>query len=293
MNRATKALVRAANRLSTTPIGVGSLRHAVPGLVARPAELHRAIAGKTVLITGASSGIGAATARTVGAAGATVLLVARRGEELRDVRDDIERLGGTAAVYVCDLTDFDALDALAETVLAEHGRVDVLVNNAGMSIRRKVDRSAGRFHDLERQMRLNYFAAVRLVLALLPSMRERRDGHVVTISTWAVQVRPARFSGYAASKAALEAWLDCVSAEAAPDGVAFTTIRMPLVRTPMITPTKAYRRAPAISAEEAAAVVAEAIVHRPRRLRPPISQALALSEAFSARSVDRIRRRFG
>jgi short-subunit dehydrogenase len=229
----------------------------------------------------------------LGAAGAHVLLAARRGEELRAVREDIERAGGTADVYVCDLTDFDALDAMAEKILAEHGHVDVLVTNAGMSIRRRVDHSASRFHDLERQMRLNYFAAVRLVLAVLPSMRERHRGHVVTISTWAVQVRPARFSGYAASKAALEAWLDCVSAEALPDGVAFTTIRMPLVRTPMITPTKAYRAAPAISADEAATVVAEAIVHRPRRLRPPISQALALSEAVAARSLDGIRRRFG
>ena len=293
MTRPARALIRAANRLTTTPAGIGSLRHALPGLATTTAELRTAVAGKTVLVTGASSGIGAATARALGAAGAHVLLVARRGDELDAVRADIEQGGGTADVYVCDLTDFDALDAMAEKVLAEHGHVDVLVTNAGMSIRRRVDRSAGRFHDLERQMRLNYFAAARLVLALLPSMRERHQGHVVTISTWAVQVRPARFSGYAASKAALEAWLDCVSAEALPDGVAFTTIRMPLVRTPMITPTKAYRGAPAISAEQAAAVVAEAIVHRPRRLRPPISQALALSEAVAARSLDGIRRRFG
>jgi NAD(P)-dependent dehydrogenase (short-subunit alcohol dehydrogenase family) len=293
VNRYARWAVRTANRVTTRPTGLStSLRHLVPGR-AEEAQLRDAIGGKTILVTGASSGIGEATARLAGEAGAHVLLVARRFEELERVKSEIEAAGGRADAYVCDLSDFDALDATAEKILAEHGQIDVLVNNAGMSIRRRLDRSTDRFHDFERQMRLNYFAAIRLIMAVLPGMRARHGGHVVTISTWAVQVRPARFSGYAASKAALEAWLDCVQAEVAEDGVDFTTIRMPLVRTPMITPTKAYRGAPALTPREAAEVVGEAMVHRPRRLRPPISQMLAFSDALSPRSVDRIRRRYG
>jgi short-subunit dehydrogenase len=294
MNRHAKAMIYAVNRLGATPTGFsGRYRRMIPGSSGGGSGLERALRGKIVLVTGASSGIGEATSRLVASAGGHVLLVARRIEQLEQVRADIEAAGGTADVYPCDLTDFDALDAMTAEVLAEHGHVDVLVNNAGLSIRRKVDRSQGRFHDFERPMRLNYFAPIRLALALLPSMRERGAGHVITISTWAVQVRPARFSGYAASKAALEVWSDCVHAEVAEDGIDFTTIRMPLVRTPMIAPTKAYRRLPALSPEQAANTVGDAIIYRPRRLRPAFSQAVAMSEALVPRSVDRIRRTFG
>src|SRR5439155_21688258 len=132
---------------------------------------------------------------------------------------DIVSDGGSAFAYQCDLTDFDELDAMVAKVLADHHHVDVLVNNAGRSIRRRVERSDGRFHDFERLMRLNYLAAVRVTLVVLPSMRERRSGQVINISSWAVQVRPARYSGYAASKAALEAWSDCVQGEVLDGGV--------------------------------------------------------------------------
>jgi NAD(P)-dependent dehydrogenase (short-subunit alcohol dehydrogenase family) len=277
----------AANRVGAVPTGKAGRQRALP----TASSLQRAAAGKVVLITGASSGIGEATALLLGEAGATVLLVARTGSELERVRSDIVSNGGTAFAYECDLTDFAELDTMVAKVLADHGHVDVLVNNAGHSIRRRVERSDGRFHDFERLMRLNYLAAIRVTLGFLPSMRDRRTGQIINISSWAVQVRPARFSGYAASKAALEAWSDCVQGEVLDEGVLFTTIRMPLVRTPMIEPTKAYRYVPALRASEAAKAVGDAIVRRPRRLRPAVGQFLAVTEAISPRSMDRIRSR--
>jgi NAD(P)-dependent dehydrogenase (short-subunit alcohol dehydrogenase family) len=275
----------AANRVLVSPTGLAGRHRKLA-----PDELRRAVAGKVVLITGSSSGIGAAAARRLGGAGATVLLVARSADALDLVRQDIEDAGGVAYSYPCDLSDFDALDAMAAKVLADHGHVDVLVNNAAHSIRRLVERSDGRFHDFERQIRLNYLAAIRLTLALLPVMRQRHRGQIVNVSSWAVQVRPARFAGYVASKAALEAWSDAVQSEVVDDGVLFTTIRMPLVRTPMIAPTRLYRRVPALRPDEAARSIADAIVCRPRRLRPVFSQLVDTAETISPRAMDRVRK---
>lgn len=285
--RSLRGLAGAVHRLGAAPTGIAG-RHR--DLLSSDG-LRRAVAGKVVLITGASSGIGEATARLLGTAGATVALVARTGSELDRVRGDIVADGGSASAYECDLTDFDALDTMVAKVLADHGHVDVLVNNAGHSIRRRVEKSDGRLHDFERLIRLNYLAAIRVTMGLLPSMRARHSGQIVNISSWAVQVRPARYSGYATSKAALEAWSDCVQGEVLDEGVLFTTIRMPLVRTPMIAPTKAYRYVPALRASEAAATVGDAIVRRPRRLRPAVSQFLAAADAVSPRAMDRVRSR--
>jgi NAD(P)-dependent dehydrogenase (short-subunit alcohol dehydrogenase family) len=174
------------------------------------------------------------------------------------------------------------VDELVANVLQEHGHLDVLVNNAGHSIRRRVERSEGRFHDFERLIQLNYLAAIRLIVGFLPSMRERRSGQIVNISSWAVQVRPARFAGYVASKAALEAWSDSVQAEVRDEGVLFTTIRMPLVRTPMIAPTKAYSRVPALRPDQAAQSIVDAIV---------FSQLVDVTEAISPTYMDRVRGR--
>ena len=164
------------------------------------------LAGRTVLVTGASSGIGEATARAVAGRGATVLLVARRADELDRVRAAIEAAGGRAAAYPCDLTDGDAVDALVARVLADHGAVDYLVNNAGRSIRRSLHLSHDRFHDFERTMAVNYFGPVRLTMGLLPAMRAQRFGHVVNIVTWGVQMKAPKFAAYIASKAALDTW---------------------------------------------------------------------------------------
>jgi NAD(P)-dependent dehydrogenase (short-subunit alcohol dehydrogenase family) len=205
-------------------------------LLGRPGPLG----GRTVLVTGASSGIGEATARAVAGRGATVLLVARRPDELERVRSAIEAAGGRAASYACDLTDGDAVDALVARLLAEHGAVDYLVNNAGRSIRRSLALSYDRFHDVERTMAINYFGPVRLTMGLLPAMRAQRFGHVVNIVTWGVQMKAPKFSAYIASKTALDTWSRIAGREAYADNVTFTNMRFSLVRTPMSAPTEAY-----------------------------------------------------
>ena len=252
-------------------------------------SLADAVEGKVVVITGASSGVGRATALAVGRAGATVVLVARGKDALEDTRAAVEQAGGAACVHPADLADLDAIGHLAHDVLDEFGAVDVLVNNAGRSIRRSIELSYDRMHDFQRTMQLNYFGAVRLMLSLLPSMRERRTGHVVNISSTGVQAKVPRFAGYVASKAALDAFSDCVAAEVHHDNVRFTTVYMPLVRTPMIAPTAIYRRMPAMTPEEAAAMVCDAIVYRPRRIGTPVGTLAAIGNAVSPRSMDLVR----
>ncbi len=221
------------------------------------------LAGRRVLVTGASSGIGEATARACAARGATVLLVARRADALDRVRSEIEATGGTASSYPCDLTDAARTERLVAQVIEEHGGVDLLVNNAGRSIRRSIALSYDRMHDFERTMAINYFAPVRLMLGLLPGMVERGDAHVVNILTWGVQVKAPKFAAYIASKSALDVWSRIAGRELYGDGVTFTNIRMSLVRTAMIGPTDAYRRAPALTSEQAAAKVVRALEDRP------------------------------
>ena len=196
------------------------------------------LAGRLVLVTGASSGIGEATARAVARRGATVLLVARRETELERVRAAIEADGGRAAAYTCDVTDGDAVDALVARVLAEHGAVDYLVNNAGRSIRRSLALTQGRFHDFERTMAVNYFAPVRLTMGLLPAMRQQRFGHVVNVLSWGVQVKAPKFTAYLASKSALDTWSRIAGRETYADNVTFTNIRFGLVRTAMVVPDR-------------------------------------------------------
>jgi short-subunit dehydrogenase len=226
-------------------------------------RLPSPLEGKRVLITGASSGIGEATARAVAARGAVPLLVARREDELRRVVGDIENAGGRAHAYACDLTDAAAVDRLVDTVLAEHAGVDMLVNNAGRSIRRSLALSYDRMHDFERTMAINYFAPVRLILRLLPQMTERGSGHVVNVVTWGVQVKAPKFAAYIASKTALDTFSRIAGREAYGDGVTFTNIRLSLVRTDMIGPTDVYRRTPALSPGRAAQKVVRALEDRP------------------------------
>jgi NAD(P)-dependent dehydrogenase (short-subunit alcohol dehydrogenase family) len=229
-------------------------------------SLAGAVAGKVVMITGASSGIGRSAALKVGESGGTVLLVARTPEKLEETRDEIEAAGGTAHIHRCDLSDLEDIERMADEVLAEHGRVDVLVNNAGRSIRRSVALSYDRFHDYERTMQLNYFGALKLIMKLLPVMREQKFGHIVNISSIGVQTNTPRFSAYVASKAALDAFSRCIGSEVIDDNVHITTIHMPLVRTPMIAPTKMYDAFPTISSEEAAEMITDAIIRRPKKV---------------------------
>ena len=221
---------------------------------------------KVVVVTGGSSGIGHATALKLAGAGAIVVIVARDPDKLAAVKKEIADAGGRCHTYSCDLSDMAAIDATAKKILATHGTVDFLINNAGRSIRRAVINSIDRFHDYERTMQLNYFGAVKLILAFVPKMVEQKRGQVINISSIGVLSRAPRFSAYVASKSALDAFSECAASEFVDKGVHFTNINMPLVRTPMIAPTKIYESVPTLSPEEAAGLVVQAIVHKPVRI---------------------------
>jgi NAD(P)-dependent dehydrogenase (short-subunit alcohol dehydrogenase family) len=274
-----------------------------------PAALRAAVAGRIVLVTGASSGIGEATARQVAAAGGVVLLVARTAERLAALRDEIgaaggradegAAAGGRAHAYPADLADRAQVEALLRRILADHGGVDIVVNNAGKSIRRPLDQAYDRLHDYTRTIEVNYLGPVQLLLGLLPGMRARGRGHLVNVSTVGVDVPAPHWSAYLASKSAFEAWTRAAAPEARADGVATTSIHFPLVHTPMSAPTEAFAWVPGMTAEEAGAVVCRALVERPRLLSPwwarmgglvsgalpgPVDAALAAYCRFEQRS---------
>jgi acyl-CoA synthetase (AMP-forming)/AMP-acid ligase II/short-subunit dehydrogenase len=242
--------------LGATNIGIGDAR------------LRREVHGQTILITGASSGIGRASALRLGSAGATVLLVARSADKLEQVRAEIERRGGTAFVHPCDIGDTDAVAELVKTLLRQHRHIDVVVNNAGVSIRRWIAESYDRFDDIERTVNVNYLGPARLLLGLLPSMRARGEGHIVNVATMGVDFPPLRWSAYIASKSAFEVWLSGAAAEIAADGVTVTSIHMQLVRSPMLGPFRMWRYVPGMSTEEAAGMVARGVALKPRRIAP-------------------------
>jgi thioester reductase-like protein len=254
----------------------------------RGRTLKEALGGRHVLITGASSGIGRSTALKVAAAGGVPLLVARSVENLEEVRAEIVAAGGTAYVYSADLADVESIERLLERVLADHRNIDMLVNNAGRSIRRSIALSYDRFHDFERTIQLNYFGAVKLIIGLLPHMRERGSGHIVNVSSIGVQTNPPRFSAYVASKAALDAFTRVVSSEVIGDGVTFTTIHMPLVRTPMIAPTKMYDAFPAISPDEAGDMICEALRSRPKAMGTRLGKFGEVAYSLSPKMMDRL-----
>jgi short-subunit dehydrogenase len=257
------------------------LRRAVqePRRAPRPHSLSEALSGKRVVVTGASSGIGKAIALEVAAHGGSVLLVARKREALEQVRSEIEAKGGSAHVFVADLSQAEDCERLLAE-LREAGAVDVLINNAGRSIRRSVRHAYDRMHDFERTMALNYFGALRLILGLLPDMRARRSGHIINISSAGVLFKTPRFAAYVASKAALDAFTEVAATEAYADQVHFTTVHMPLVRTPMIAPTKAYRRMPALTPEQAARLTLDALVSQQTRVTPFFAGWSAVSRAL-------------
>jgi NAD(P)-dependent dehydrogenase (short-subunit alcohol dehydrogenase family) len=252
------------------------------------ASLEASVRGRVVMVTGASSGIGKSAAMKIADAGGIVLLVARTAEKLEETKATIEADGGTAYVHSADLSDMDDIDRMADEVLAQHGHVDVLVNNAGRSIRRSIALSYDRFHDFERTMQLNYFGAVKLILKMLPVMRERRSGQIVNVSSIGVQTNTPRFSAYVASKAALDAFSRCIASEIIDDGVYVSTIYMPLVRTPMIKPTRLYDRFPTITPDDAADMISDAIIHRPKRIATPLGTLGQILYAINPKSIDYI-----
>ena len=233
--------------------------------------------GKTIIVTGASSGIGLTVSKYLAQAGAHVLLLARTKDKLDEVKAEIETEGGKASVFPCDLNDMESIDAVSKEILASVDHIDILINNAGRSIRRAVHESVDRFHDFERTMQLNYFGAVRLVLNLLPHMMQRKDGQIINISSIGVLANATRFSAYVASKAALDAFSRCLSAEVHSHKIAITSIYMPLVRTPMIAPTKIYKYVPTLSPEEAADLIATAIVKRPKKIATNLGRIASIT----------------
>jgi len=254
----------------------------------RDAKTRAALTGKHVVITGASSGIGQVTALKVAQAGGIPVLVARGKDKLEETRSTIEMRGGTAHVYPCDLSDLEAIDRLCEQLATELPSVDFIVNNAGRSIRRSLRLSQDRFHDFERTMQLNYFGAIRLIMGLMPAMQKQKSGHVVNISSIGVQTNPPRFSAYVASKAALDSWSNVVASEVVGNGITFTNVHMPLVRTPMIAPTKIYDKFPTISPAQAADVVIDGLVNKPHEINTMLGNVGAVAHTVAPKLAFRV-----
>ncbi len=254
----------------------------------RDPKIRAALAGKYVVITGASSGIGQVTALKVAQAGGVPVLVARGKDKLEETRATIEMRGGTAHVYPCDLSDLEAIDRLCEQMSAELPSIDFVVNNAGRSIRRSLRLSTDRFHDFERTMQLNYFGAIRLVMGIMPAMHRQKSGHIVNISSIGVQTNPPRFSAYVASKSALDSWSNVVASEVVGNGITFTNIHMPLVRTPMIAPTKLYDKFPTISPAQAADTVIKGLVDRPHEINTLLGNVGAIAHTVAPKAAFRL-----
>jgi NAD(P)-dependent dehydrogenase (short-subunit alcohol dehydrogenase family) len=260
-------------------------RHLDPDLFV-DRTLKGKVRNKVVVITGGSSGIGLSTAQRVAEAGAITIIVARGEEELFKARDEMKARGGKVFAYTADLADMASCDKLVETVLKEHGHVDILVNNAGRSIRRSIELSYDRFHDFERTMQLNYFGSLRLIMGFMPTMTHRRKGHVINISSIGVLANSPRFSAYVASKAALDAFSRCAQGELSGKGISFTTINMPLVKTPMIAPTKMYDSVPTLTPEEAADLVVKGIIEKPSRIATRLGIFSALINAVAPKAYE-------
>ncbi|MCZ4494752.1 MAG: family oxidoreductase [Conexibacter sp.] len=254
----------------------------------RDRSFEYSVNGKTVVITGASSGIGLSAAKKIAKAGGIPILVARSMDKLEEAKAEIERDGGTAYAYSADLSALDSIDDLVASLLADHASIDMLVNNAGRSIRRSIALSHDRFHDFERTIQLNYLGTIKLTMGLLPHMRERKSGHIVNVSSIGVQTSPPRFSAYVASKAALDAWTRVASSEVIGDNITFTTIHMPLVRTPMIAPTKIYDSFPTISPDEAGDIICEAIRSKPKQINTRLGTFGEVLYAVAPKAVDQI-----
>lgn len=243
--------------------------------------MSKKVQGKTIVLTGASSGIGAEAARQLAARGARVCLVARREEELREVQQCIQQAGGEAFVYPCDLSDKADIAACVARLLAEQPRIDVLINNAARSIRRPIEASLDRLHDFERTIQLNYLGAVAMTLALLPRFLEQGQGQVVMVSSLSTQIPIPLFSAYLASKSALESFTRSLQAELEHKGISTTVVYFPMVRTPMSSRTAIYKYMPMMSVSKAAGWLVAACERQPTRIARPFGKlgSLLLSAA--------------
>jgi NAD(P)-dependent dehydrogenase (short-subunit alcohol dehydrogenase family) len=262
-----------------------------PARVSDPERLRRAVSGKTVLVTGASYGIGEASARKLAAAGATVLVVARSADRLEDLAASINAGGGRAVAYPTDLTDETAISELTKQITEDHGPLDIVVSNAGKSLRRSLHHQYDRPHDFQRTIDINYLGPVWLLLGLLPAMRDSGRGHVVNVSSVGVRLVPGpQWGAYQASKGAFDLWLRSVSPELHHDGVDVTTVYFALVRTRMIEPTPLLGRLPGMYPDEAADAIAQAIIERPRTNAPPWVWPAELASVLLAGPADRAAR---
>lgn len=262
-----------------------------PARVSDPDKLRRAVSGKTVLVTGASYGVGEATARKLAAAQAKVLVVARSADRLGDLVASIEAGGGSAVAYPADLTDEAAVSALTKRIGDEHGALDIVVSNAGKSLRRSLHHQYDRPHDFQRTIGINYLGPIQLLLGVLPAMREQGHGHIINVSSVGVRVPPGpQWGAYQASKGAFDRWLRSVAPELHADGVDVTSVYFALVRTRMIEPTPMLRRLPGLDPDQAADVIAKAIIERPRTLAPPWVGPVELASVLLAGPADRAAR---
>lgn len=262
-----------------------------PARVSDPDKLRSVISGKTVLVTGASFGVGEATARKLAAAGATVLIVARSADRLHDLAKSINAGGGKAVAYPTDLTDEAAVGGLTEKIGEEHGALDIVVSNAGKSLRRSLHHQYDRPHDFQRTIDINYLGPIRVLLGVLPAMREQGRGHIVNVSSVGVRVPPGpQWGVYQASKGAFDRWLRSVAPELHADGVDVTSVYFALVRTRMIEPTPILRKLPGLDPDQAADVIAKAIIQRPRTIAPPWVAPVELASVLLAGPADRAAR---
>lgn len=262
-----------------------------PARVSDPDKLRSVISGKTVLVTGASFGVGEATARKLAAAGATVLIVARSADRLHDLAKSINAGGGKAVAYPTDLTDEAAVGGLTEKIGEEHGALDIVVSNAGKSLRRSLHHQYDRPHDFQRTIDINYLGPIQVLLGVLPAMREQGRGHIVNVSSVGVRVPPGpQWGVYQASKGAFDRWLRSVAPELHADGVDVTSVYFALVRTRMIEPTPILRKLPGLDPDQAADVIAKAIIQRPRTIAPPWVAPVELASVLLAGPADRAAR---
>ena len=243
------------------------------------------ITGKVILITGGTSGIGQATAMKIAAAGTAkaVIVCGRDQEKIDDTLKLAKKLGVKVSAYPADVADEAGCKAFCAMLETKYGGVDILVNNAGRSIRRAIEASYDRFHDFTRTMDVNYFGALRITLGLIDGMVKKKKGHVINISSIGVLTNAPRFSAYVSSKAALDAWTRCAASEFADRGVSFTTINMPLVKTPMIAPTAIYNNVPTLSPEEAADMIIRAIVYKPVNIATRLGTSMQVLHALAPR----------
>jgi NAD(P)-dependent dehydrogenase (short-subunit alcohol dehydrogenase family) len=291
-----KRPTRTCHAISVNAVKVNVVAQAIdrlanPARISDPDRLRSAVSGKTALVTGASYGIGEATARRLAAAGATVLVVARSAERLDDLAASVNAGGGQAVAYPTDLADEAAVNALTKQVTEDHGPLDIVVSNAGKSLRRSLHHQYDRPHDFQRTIDINYLGPVWLLLGLLPAMRENGRGHIVNISSVAVRVVPGpQWGAYQASKGAFDRWLRSVAPELHADGVDVTSVYFALVRTRMIAPTPMLGRLPGLSPDQAAEAIAKAIIERPRSNEPPWVWPAELASVLLAGPAERAAR---